>query len=99
MTPTLKFVTDPMCAWCWAMSPHIETTSRNFDGRVAFDLSLGGINVRTVKPLGKHGLKRLRALWRRITAVTGQESSRPSGINSSFGSNTKSGPSGNITCQ
>ena len=38
MTPTLKFVTDPMCSWCWAMTPHIETTLRNFDGRVAFDL-------------------------------------------------------------
>ena len=72
MTPTLKFVVDPMCPWCWAMVPHIEATLKNFDGRVAFDLAVGGINIRTMKPLRKSGLKRLQALWRRVTAVTGQ---------------------------
>ena len=72
MTPTLKFVVDPMCPWCWAMAPHIEATLKNFDGRVAFDLAVGGINIRTMKPLRKSGLKRLQALWRRVTAVTGQ---------------------------
>lgn len=72
MTPTLKFVVDPMCAWCWAMAPHIETTLENFDGRVAFDLAVGGINIRTMKPLRKSGLKRLVAQWRRVAAVTGQ---------------------------
>ena len=53
MTPTLKFVTDPMCSWCWAMTPHIESTLRSFDGRVAFDLAVGGINIHTRKPLGR----------------------------------------------
>ena len=72
MTPTLKFVVDPMCPWCWAMAPHIEATLKNFDGRVAFDLAVGGINIRTMKALRKSGLKRLQALWRRVTAVTGQ---------------------------
>ena len=73
MTPTLKFVVDPMCPWCWAMAPHIEATLKNFDGRVAFDLAVGGINIRTMKALRKSGLKRLQALWRRVTAVTGQQ--------------------------
>ena len=72
MTPTLKFVVDPMCPWCWAMALHIEATLKNFDGRVAFDLAVGGINIRTMKALRKSGLKRLQALWRRVTAVTGQ---------------------------
>ena len=72
MRPTLKFVTDPMCSWCWAMTPHIESTLRSFDGRVAFDLAVGGINIHTRKPLGRHGLERLQALWHHVTAVTGQ---------------------------
>ena len=66
MTPTLKFVLDPMCPWCWAMAPHIETTVEKFDGRVAFDLAVGGINIRIMKPLGKRGLERLQRQWRRV---------------------------------
>ncbi len=76
MRPALKFVVDPMCAWCWAMAPHIDATLETFDGRVAFDLAVGGINIRTMKPLTKSGLKRLDVQWRRVAAVTGQHFSR-----------------------
>ena len=72
MTQTLKFVVDPMCAWCWAMAPHIDATLETFDGRVAFDLAVAGINIRTMKPLTKSGLKRLDVQWCRVAAVTGQ---------------------------
>ena len=51
---------------------HIDATLEDFDGRVAFDLAVAGINTRTMNPLRKSGLKRLQAQWRRVAAVTGQ---------------------------
>lgn len=72
MTPTLQFVVDPMCPWCWAMAPHIKATVEKFDGRVTFSLAVGGINIRIMKPLGKRGLERLQRQWCRVAAVTGQ---------------------------
>ena len=70
--PAVRFVTDPMCSWCWGTTPHFEAVMEALRDRVAFDIVLGGINVHSTKPVGAYGRKRLSALWNEVTAVTGQ---------------------------
>ena len=72
MSPAVRFVTDPMCSWCWGTTPHFEAAMAALAGRVAFDIVLGGINVHSTKPVGAYGRDRLNALWDEVTAVTGQ---------------------------
>ena len=72
MTPSVRFVTDPMCSWCWGTTPHFEAAMQALEGRVAFDIVLGGINVHSTKPVGAYGRERLNTLWDEVTAVTGQ---------------------------
>lgn len=71
-TQTVRFVTDPMCSWCWGMAPCIETTIERLSDRVTFDLAVGGINVDSTKPVGRYGRERLDKLWTEVTTVTGQ---------------------------
>lgn len=72
MTAIVRIVTDPMCSWCWGTTPHFESTMAALDGRATFDLTLSGINVHSVRPVGTYGRDRLDALWREVAAVTGQ---------------------------
>ena len=72
MTAAVRFVTDPMCSWCWGTTPHFEAAMGKLEGRADFDIVLGGINVHSTKPVGAYGRKRLDLLWSEVTTVTGQ---------------------------
>lgn len=72
MRATVRIVTDPMCSWCWGTTPHYEATMARLEDRVAFDIAMSGINVHSTRPVGAYGRERLGALWREVTAVTGQ---------------------------
>ncbi|MCZ6888384.1 MAG: DsbA family protein [Gammaproteobacteria bacterium] len=67
----VRFVTDPMCSWCWGMTPDIETTMHDLP-ELAYDLSVGGINLDSTKPVGRYGKSQLDKLWDEVTVVTGQ---------------------------
>ena len=72
MTPSVRFVTDPMCSWCWGTTPHFEAAMEVLGDRLSFDILLGGINVHGSRPVGAYGRDRLNTLWDEVTAVTGQ---------------------------
>lgn len=65
-------VTDPMCSWCWGMSPAVEEAAANLAGVVEFDLLLGGINTTTTRPVGEYARRYLMRVWREVQATTGQ---------------------------
>ena len=52
MNPAVRFVTDPMCSWCWGTTPHFEAAMES-PRPIAwtFDIVLGGINVHSTKPV------------------------------------------------
>jgi protein-disulfide isomerase-like protein with CxxC motif len=54
------------------MAGDIERTLDSLNGRVDFDLLLGGINTASTLPVGEYGRKRFQSLWREVTEVTGQ---------------------------
>lgn len=65
-------VTDPLCSWCWGMSPAVEEASARLAGEVEFELLLGGINTRSTRPVGDYGRRLLRHIWREVRDTTGQ---------------------------
>ena len=70
------WVSDPLCSWCWGMAGEFEQVRAALQGRVQFDLLLGGINVQAVTPLAAAGhdglLARFQEIWQRVAHVTGQ---------------------------
>jgi putative protein-disulfide isomerase len=65
-------VTDPLCSWCWGMSPAVEEAAHELRGLVRFDLLLGGVNVHGTQPIGDFGRRHLMRIWQEVHAVTGQ---------------------------
>lgn len=71
-TPRVVIVTDPMCSWCFGMTPEFERLRAESGSRFAFDFLLAGINTTTTQPIGDYGRRRIRSLWREVTTVTGR---------------------------
>ena len=65
-------VTDPMCSWCWGMSPAVEVVADRLAGDVEFDFLLGGVNTHGTQPIGNYGRRLLMHIWREVQATTGQ---------------------------
>ncbi|MCZ6644133.1 MAG: DsbA family protein [Gammaproteobacteria bacterium] len=70
--PRVFIVTDPMCSWCWGMTPQIEIAVRQLSVQVEFDLLMGGINTHGTQPIGDYGKRHLFKLWREVQATTSQ---------------------------
>ena len=66
----ILIVTDPMCSWCWGMTPEVDRARAVLPE--AFDLLLGGINVHGTQPIGEFGRSHLMGIWREVQATTGQ---------------------------
>ena len=66
-------VTDPMCSWCWGMSPAVEQAAAGLAGVADFEILLGGVNTRTTQPVGAYGRRHLTHVWREVRATTGQQ--------------------------
>ncbi len=69
---TVLVVTDPLCSWCWGMSPAVEEAAARLAPEVRFDLLLGGINTTSTQPVGDYGRRLLLRIWREVQATTGQ---------------------------
>ncbi|MFW6092543.1 MAG: DsbA family protein [Pseudomonadota bacterium] len=65
-------VTDPLCSWCWGMSPAVEAVGARLAGEVELDIVLGGVNTSSTLPVGQYGRQLLRHIWREVEATTGQ---------------------------
>ncbi|MYG12016.1 MAG: hypothetical protein F4171_04385 [Gammaproteobacteria bacterium] len=66
----ILIVTDPMCSWCWGMTPEVDRARAVLPE--AFDLLLGGINVHGTQAIGDFGHSHLMGIWREVQATTGQ---------------------------
>ncbi len=66
----ILIVTDPMCSWCWGMTPEVDRARAAMPE--AFDVLLGGINVHGTQPIGEFGRDHLMGIWREVHATTGQ---------------------------
>ncbi|RSK51427.1 DsbA family protein [Hymenobacter rigui] len=63
--PELLFISDPLCAWCYGMSPVLQRVQQEFAGRVAVSVLCGGmITGEQVEPI--------RVQWPQLSGALGQ---------------------------
>ena len=70
--PTIVFVTDPLCSWCWGMLPHMIAARETLRDRADFDLLLAGLQIGGTAGLSEFEGARLQRLWRKVADATGQ---------------------------
>ena len=69
--PTLIYIGDPMCSWCYGFSPEFSKTVEKLDDKVELELVMGGLrpyNKQTMKDLGDF----LHHHWEEVNKRSGQ---------------------------
>ncbi|MCC7549563.1 MAG: DsbA family protein [Burkholderiales bacterium] len=70
---TVHYVGDPMCSWCWGISPAIHAlAARCARQGIAFTLTMGGLRAGGGDPWNAAFKDFLRNEWRHIARATGQ---------------------------
>lgn len=70
---TVRYVGDPMCSWCWGISPTIEAVAAHCAAEgFAFAITVGGLRAGGGDPWNAQFKAFLRNEWRHIAQVTGQ---------------------------
>lgn len=70
--PTILIVTDPLCSWCWGMTPAVDAVRQELPAGIALDLVLGGINLDSTQVVGSCGRRLMHKLWKDVADTTGQ---------------------------
>jgi putative protein-disulfide isomerase len=71
--PTLFYVVDPMCSWCWAFRPAWLTLLEGLPAQVEVRYLMGGLAPDCDEPMGDAMRQRLQAVWHEIAERTGAE--------------------------
>ncbi|RMH14086.1 MAG: DsbA family protein [Gammaproteobacteria bacterium] len=66
MTPTLYYIHDPMCSWCWAFRPVWQEIQGKLDGVVRIHYLLGGLAQDDDRPMQPELRETIQGYWRRI---------------------------------
>lgn len=69
--PTLIYVGDPMCSWCYGFSPEFSEAVDQLDDKVELEMMMGGLrpyNTQTMKDLGDF----LAHHWEEVNQRSGQ---------------------------
>lgn len=69
--PTIIYVGDPMCSWCYGVSKELETLKDNYEDSFSFEIVMGGLrpyNTETMLDLKSF----LTHHWEDVSARSGQ---------------------------
>lgn len=69
--PTLIYIGDPMCSWCYGFAPQLDELLTRLDGQVDLRLVMGGLrpfNTETMAKLGNY----VRGHWHHVAEASGQ---------------------------
>jgi putative protein-disulfide isomerase len=74
--PTLIYVYDPLCGWCYGFHPVMEKISKRFGDRVSIDVKVGGLAVgERAQPI-EDGYSYIREGLKQVEESTGVEFGR-----------------------
>lgn len=65
-SPTLNYVHDPMCSWCWGFRPTLEALRLRLPDSVGFNRLLGGLAPDSDAPMPGETREYLQQTWHRI---------------------------------
>ncbi|MCI4030086.1 hypothetical protein [Dickeya dianthicola] len=70
---TVRYIGDPMCSWCWGISPVLEELTQYCDQKkIGFTLTMGGLRAGGGDAWVPAFQEFLRREWTHIAKVTGQ---------------------------
>jgi putative protein-disulfide isomerase len=70
---TVRYIGDPMCSWCWGISPVLEEIAQFCDQKkIGFTLTMGGLRAGGGDAWVPAFQEFLRREWAHIAKVTGQ---------------------------
>lgn len=70
--PSLVYVADPMCSWCWGFYPVVESISERFGARAPISVLLGGLAPGTANTMDEQAKVTVREHWDHVHEATGQ---------------------------
>ncbi len=73
MDPTLYYVADPMCSWCWGFRPVLHAIVSSLPGSVPVAYVMGGLAKDSGDPMPEETRAYVQRNWREVTATTGAE--------------------------
>lgn len=69
----VRYVGDPMCSWCWGISPTVKVLADFCAAEgIAFSITMGGLRAGGGDPWSPQFKDFLRNEWQHIAKVTGQ---------------------------
>lgn len=72
--PTLYYVHDPMCSWCWAFRPAWQAVQAEIADEIAIRRLVGGLAPDSDQPMKQEMQQSLQGIWRQIQeSVPGTE--------------------------
>jgi putative protein-disulfide isomerase len=69
--PSLIYVGDPLCSWCYGFGPEISALEAAFRGRAGLRVILGGLRPYTAKPMDDALKRYLRDAWQSVAKASG----------------------------
>lgn len=69
----LMYFGDPMCSWCWGITNHLEKVINHFEGRIKFELVMGGLRPGGGDSWDDNMKNFLKGHWRHVHEASGQE--------------------------
>lgn len=68
----LLYIMDPMCSWCWAFSPTLQSIRQSFPD-LPVEYILGGLAPDTETPMPQNQQHTIHAIWKQIEERTGTQ--------------------------
>lgn len=65
-SPTLYYIHDPMCSWCWAFAPTWEKLQAQLPDTLRLEYIVGGLAPDTDKPMPQDQRNYIQSVWRNI---------------------------------
>ncbi len=71
--PTLNYVGDPMCSWCWGFAPVLEDVATFLPKGVEVEYVMGGLAPDSDDPMPAEVRQYVQENWREVTKTTGAQ--------------------------
>ncbi len=68
--PTLLYVTNPMCAWCYGFTPVVRRLHALWYGRLKVQVLFGDLQAHTDEPLDQEDKDSMAVSWHRVQQET-----------------------------
>ncbi|MBF0380778.1 MAG: DsbA family protein [Magnetococcales bacterium] len=70
--PSLIYIADPMCSWCWGFSVAMGELRKHVAGKIAIQLVMGGLRTGNSQPMDENLRNYVLGHWVNVHQASGQ---------------------------